>query len=213
MWASVDTDNNVTKVYTRPTAITYGDVNYPANVMTSWSNAELATIGVYPVVTDSSNYEDPDYYINTNETFTYYDSVSVGGTTYTNTVVGAYGTATPMSLDDTTTTDPVTGETTTTPGLKSNAISVQNQQAYGLLQPSDWYVVRQAENGVAIPADWDTWRESIRTTYQSQVTMINACTTVPQLQALYVYSDDDPDDDNPPTRPLPEFPPSPDQTS
>ena len=208
MWASVDTDNNVTKVYTRPTAITYGDVNYPQNVMSSWSNAELATIGVYPVVEDTSNYEDPAYYINTNETFTYYDSVSVGGTTYTNTVVGAYGTATPMSLDDTTTTDPNTGETTTTPGLKSNAISVQNQQAYGLLQPSDWYVVRQAENGVAIPADWDTWRESIRTTYQSQVTMINACTTVPQLQALYVYNDA-----TPPTRPLPVFPPSPDQTS
>jgi len=206
MWASVDTDNNVTKVYTRPTAITYGDVNYPANVMSSWSNAELATIGVYPVVEDTSNYEDPTYYINTNETFTYYDSVSVGGITYTNTVVGAYGTATPMSLDDTTTTDPNTGETTTTPGLKSNAISVQNQQAYSILQPSDWYVVREAENGTAIPTDWDTWRESIRTTYQSQVTMINACTTVPQLQALYIYSGE------PPTRPLPEFPPSPDQT-
>ena len=58
MWASVDTDNNVTKVYTRPTAITYGDVNYPQNVMSSWSNAELATIGVYPVVEDTSNYED-----------------------------------------------------------------------------------------------------------------------------------------------------------
>jgi hypothetical protein len=106
MWASVDTDNNVTKVYTRPTAITYGDVNYPQNVMSSWTNDELATIEVYPAITDSSNYEDPSYYINTNETFTYYDSVSVGGTTYTNTVVGAYGTATPMSLDDTTTTDP-----------------------------------------------------------------------------------------------------------
>jgi len=208
MWASVDTDNNVTKVYTRPTAITYGDVNYPANVMTSWSNAELATIGVYPVVEDTSNYENPYYYTNTNETFTYYDSVSVGGTTYTNTVVGAYGTATPKDLDDTTTTDPNTGETTTTPGLKSNAISVQNQQAYSLLQPSDWYVVRESENGTAIPTDWDTWRESIRTTYQSQVTDINACTTVPELQALYVYNDDDP-----PTRPLPVFPPSPDQTS
>ena len=207
MWASVDTSDNVTKVYTRPTAITYEDVNYPANVMTSWSNAELATIGVYPVVTDSSNYEDPAYYINTNETFTYYDSVSVGGTTYTNTVVGAYGTATPKDLDDTTTTDPNTGETTTTPGLKSNAISVQNQQAYSLLQPSDWYVVRESENGTAIPTDWDTWRESIRTTYQSQVTDINACTTVPELQALYVYTGD------PATRPLPEFPPSPDQTS
>ena len=207
MWALVES-NNVTKVYTRPTAITYEDVNYPANVMTSWSNAELATIGVYPVVEDTSNYEDPAYYINTNETFTYYDSVSVGGTTYTNTVVGAYGTATPKDLDDTTTTDPNTGETTTTPGLKSNAISVQNQQAYSLLQPSDWYVVRESENGTAIPTDWDTWRESIRTTYQSQVTDINACTTVPELQALYVYNDDDP-----PTRPLPVFPPSPDQTS
>jgi len=202
MWASVDTDNNVTKVYTRPTAITYGDVNYPANVMTSWSNTELATIGVYPVVEDTSNYEDPAYYINTNETFTYYDSVSVGGITYTNTVVGAYGTATPKPLDDTTNPDG-----TVTPGLKSNAITVQKNQAYSILQPSDWYVVRQSENGTAIPADWDTWRESIRTTCESQVTMINACTTVPQLQALYVYSGE------PPTRPLPVFPPSPDQTS
>ena len=207
MWASVDTSDNVTKVYTRPTAITYGDVNYPANVMTSWSNAELATIGVYPVVQDTSNYEDPAYYINTNETFTYYDSVSVGGTTYTNTVVGAYGTATPKDLNDTTTTDPDTGETTTTPGLKSNAISVQNQQAYSLLQPSDWYVVRESENGTAIPTDWDTWRESIRTTYQSQVTDINACTTVPELQALFTPVG------NPPVAPLPQFPPSPDQTS
>jgi hypothetical protein len=198
MWASVDTDNNVTKVYTRPTAITYGDVNYPQNVMSSWSNEELATILVYPVVEDSTNYEDPSYYINTNETFTYYDSVSVGGTTYTNTVVGAYGTATPKALNDTTNDDG-----TVTPGLKSNAITTQNQQAYGLLEPSDWYVVRKSENGTAIPADWDSWRESIRTTYQEQVVAINACTTVPELQALYTYSGE------PPTRPLPEFPPQP----
>jgi hypothetical protein len=101
MWASIeDSDNNVTKVYTRPTAITYGDVNYPQNVMSSWSNDELATILVYPVVQDSTNYEDPTYYINTSQTFTYYDSVSVGGNTYTNTVVGAYGTATPKALND-----------------------------------------------------------------------------------------------------------------
>jgi hypothetical protein len=208
MWASIDSDNNVTKVYTRPTAITYGDVNYPQNVMSSWTNDELATIEVYPAITDSSNYEDPSYYINTNETFTYYDSVAINGITYTNTVVGAYGTATPQSLNDTTTTDPTTGETTVTPGLKSKAITTQNQQAYSILEPSDWYVVRKSENGTAIPADWDTWRESIRTTYQSQVTMINACTTVPELQALYVYNDA-----TPPVRPLPVFPPSPDQTS
>ena len=199
MWASIDSDNNVTKVYTRPTAITYGDVNYPANVMSSWTNDELATIKVYPVATDNSNYEDPSYYINTNETFTYYDSVAVGGVTYTNTVVGAYGTATPQSLNDTT-----DSEGNTIPGLKSYAITAQNKQAYSLLEPSDWYVVRKSENGTAIPSDWDTWRESIRTTYQQQVVAINACTTVPELQALYVYNDA-----TPPVRPLPVFPPSP----
>ena len=203
MWASVDTDNNVTKVYTRPTAITYGDVNYPQNVMSSWTNDELATIKVYPVVKDSSNYKDPSYYKNTIETFTYYDSVSVDSTTYTNTVVGAYGTATPQSLDDTT-----DSEGNTIPGLKSQAITNQQSQAYAILQPSDWYVVRKSENSVAIPTDWDNWRESIRTTCQSQVTMINACTTVPELQALYVYNDA-----TPPVRPLPVFPPFPDQTS
>jgi len=199
MWASIDSDNNVTKVYVNPTAVTYGDVNYPQNVMSSWTNDELATIKVYPVVKDSSNYEDPTYYINTNETFTYYDSVSVSGVTYTNTVVGAYGTATPQSLDDTT-----DSEGNTIPGLKSQAITKQQSQAYAMLQPSDWYVVRKSENNVAIPTDWDNWRESIRTTCQSQITMINACTTVPELQALYVYNDA-----TPPVRPLPEFPPSP----
>ena len=198
MWASIDSDNNVTQVYTRPTAITYGDVNYPQNVMSSWTNDELATILVYPAVRDMTNYEDPSYYVNTNETFTYYDSVSVGGTTYTNTVVGAYGTATPMALDDTTNADG-----TVTPGLKSKAITTQNQQAYSLLEPSDWYVVRKSENGTAIPSDWDTWRESIRTTYQQQVVAINACTTVPEFQALFTPVGD------PPVAPLPQFPPSP----
>ena len=199
MWASIDSDNNVTKVYTRPTAITYGDVNYPQNVMSSWTNDELATIKVYPVVEDTTNYEDPSYYVNTDETFTYYDSVAINGITYTDTVVGAYGTATPQSLNDTT-----DSEGNTIPGLKSQAITTQNQQAYSLLEPSDWYVVRKSENGTAIPSDWDTWRESIRTTYQQQVVAINACTTVPELQALYVYNDA-----TPPVRPLPVFPPSP----
>lgn len=197
MWASVDTDNNVTKVYTRPTAITYGDVNYPANVMTSWSNAELATIGVYPVVEDTSNYEGPAYYINTNETFTYYDSVSVGGTTYTDTVVGAYGTATPKNLDDT--TDPDTGDVTH--GLKWNHNQVIINQAYGLLQPNDWYVVRESEAGTAIPADWTTFRTDVRSTAADMQSKIDACTTVDELAALYVYNDAEP-----PVRPLGEWP-------
>ena len=206
MWASIDSDNNVTKVYTRPTAITYGDVNYPQNVMSSWTNDELATIKVYPVVEDSTNYEDPSYYINTNETFTYYDSVSVGGTTYTNTVLGAYGTATPMSLDDTTTTDPTTGEITTTPGLKSNAITVQNQQAGGILQATDWMVVRAAEGGTPVPSDIETWRAAVRTKSNDMCTMIDGVADVDALAALYNYTNTGTEESPVYTRPLGEFP-------
>ena len=176
MWAYVQ-NNQVTKVYKNPKAITIGDVNYPANIFTLWSASELEAISIYIVVEDNSNYEDPTYYINTPQSFVYANGV----------VTASYGPATPKDLDD----------------LKSNAVSAQKQTAYGLLQPSDWYVVRQSENGVAIPADWDTWRQSVRTTCESQVAMINACTTVPELQALYVY---DPDTG---TRPLGDFPPAP----
>ena len=192
MWAYVQ-NNQVTQVYTRPKAITIGDVSYPANIFMLWSASELEAISIYEVVEDNSNYQDPEYYNNTNQSFVYANGV----------VTASYGPATPKPLDDTTYTDPDTGITTTTPGLKSNAVTAQKQTAYGLLQPSDWYVVRKSENGVDIPADWDSWRESIRTTCESQVAMINACTTVPELQALYIYSGE------PPTRPLPEFPPAP----
>jgi hypothetical protein len=184
MWALVE-NNSVSKVYQNPKAITIGDVNYPSNIFSLWSSDDLEAIGIYEVVVDNSNYKDPAYYINTQQSFVYANGV----------VTASYGPATPKSLDDTTNPDG-----TVTPGLKSNAVTTQKNQAYSLLQPSDWYVVRQSENGVAIPADWDTWRQSVRTTCESQVAMINACTTVPELQALYIYSGE------PPTRPLGEFP-------
>jgi hypothetical protein len=40
--------------------------------------------------------------------------------------------------------------------------SLINAEAYNLLQPSDWFVVRQSETGKAIPENWATWRESVR---------------------------------------------------
>ena len=88
MWAFVDSET-VEKVYTRPTAITVGDNQYPANVMTLWSDAQLKGIGVYRVVVDNSKYKDPKYYINTNQEFTF----------ASNKVKATYGTATAKDLD------------------------------------------------------------------------------------------------------------------
>ena len=186
MWALVE-NNQVTQVYTRPKAITIGENQYPSNIMSVWSAEDLEAIGIYEVVVDNSNFKNPSYYINTNQSFDFANDV----------VTASYGTATPKQLDDT--TDPDTGEVTH--GLKWNHDQVIINQAYGLLQPNDWYVVREQEAGTAIPADWSTFRTDVRSTAADMQSKINACTTVDELAALYVYNDAEP-----PVRPLGEWP-------
>ena len=186
MWALVE-NNQVTQVYTRPKAITIGDVSYPQNIFMLWSSDELEAIGIYEVVVDNSNFKNPSYYINTNQSFDFANDV----------VTASYGTATPKNLDDT--TDPDTGDVTH--GLKWNHDQVIINQAYGLLQPNDWYVVREQEAGTAIPADWSTFRTDVRSTAADMQSKIDACTTVDELAALYVYNDA-----TPPVRPLGEWP-------
>ena len=186
MWALVE-NNQVTQVYTRPKAITIGDVSYPQNIFMLWSSDELEAIGIYEVVVDNSNFKNPSYYINTNQSFDFANDV----------VTASYGTATPKALDDT--TDPDTGDVTH--GLKWNHNQVIINQAYGLLQPNDWYVVREQEAGTPIPADWSTFRTDVRSTAADMQSKINACTTVDELAALYQYNDAEP-----PVRPLGEWP-------
>jgi len=192
MWALVE-NNEVTKVYTRPKALTIGDVNYPQNIFMLWSSSELEAIGIYEVVVDNSNYKDPGYYINTNQTFAFRDDVATA----------SYGQATARPLDDS--TDPDTG--VVTHGLKYNDINIVDQQAYGLLLPSDWMVVKATETGGSVEADWTTYRAAVRTTAAEMIVKISAVTTVDELAALYVY-----DDETPPVRPLGEWPQSPDNS-
>ena len=186
MWALVE-NNQVSKVYTRPKAITIGDVNYPQNVMSSWSSEDLEAIGIYEVVVDNSNFKNPSYYINTDQSFDFAND----------TVTASYGTATARALDDS--TDPDTGDVTH--GLKWNHKEVIKNQAYGLLEPNDWYVVRNKEAGTDIPADWTTFRTNVRSTAADMQSKIDACTTVDELEALYVYNNA-----TPPVRPLGEWP-------
>ena len=91
MWALVE-NNQVTQVYTKPKAITIGDVSYPQNIFMLWSSDELEAIGINEVVVDNSNFKNPSYYINTDQSFDFANDV----------VTASYGTATPKNLDDTT---------------------------------------------------------------------------------------------------------------
>ena len=184
MWALVEL-NNVTKVYTRPKSITVGDIQYPSNIFMLWTSSELEAIGIYSVVIDNTNYKDPEYYINTNQSFAFSDG----------TVTATYGTATARALDDSTTDGVVTR------GLKYTHSSAVDDLAYSLLQPNDWMVVKATETSSTVASDWTTYRTGVRTAANDMRTKINAVSDVDALAALYVYNDA-----TPPVRPLGEFP-------
>ena len=199
MWASVES-GSVTELYSRPKALTIGDVNYPRNIFELWTEAELQALNIYTVIVDKRNWKDPDYYQNTASTLAYKATITINGVTYKKVVTESYGTATAKSLDDSTSTDPE-GNETIVYGLKTKHKNAVNKQAYGLLQGNDWLVIRKEEAGTAIPSDWSTFRTDVRSTAESMTTKIDAVSDVDALAALYVYNED-----SPPTRPLGDFP-------
>jgi len=207
MWALVES-NNVTQVYTRPKALTIGDVNYPSNIFMLWSSSELEAIGIYEIVIDNSNLKDKEYYINTNQSFAFKSSVTINSIDYTNVVVASYGTATAKLLDDVLwedgDSDIPEGKSVgdvKTPGIRKNHISNINAQAASILQPTDWMVVRAAEGGTAVPSSITTKRAAVRTKANAMCTQIDNAANVDALAALYVYNDA-----TPPVRPLGELP-------
>jgi hypothetical protein len=197
MWALVE-DNTVTKVFTRPKALTLGDNQYPANIFSLWSSSELEAIGIYEVVIDNTNLKNQEYYINTNQTFAFADG----------TVTASYGTATAKNLDDTLYTADDEAEnannvegTVAARGLKYNHKEAINLQAAGQLQSTDWMVIREADGGTAVPSSISTSRAAVRTKANEMCTAIDGAADVDALAALYEYNDA-----TPPVRPLGEFP-------
>jgi len=89
-------------------------------------------------------------------------------------------------------------------GLKSNKKKVIKQQASGLLQPTDWYVIKANEvEGYTVPTDISNFRAEVRSQSNAMEAMIDASTTVAELKDLYEYTEQL---DGTITRPLPEFP-------
>jgi len=201
MWALVESDN-VTQVFTRPKGMTIGEVNYPSNIFMLWTASELEAIGIYEIVIDNTNLKDKEYYINTNQSFDFADGV----------VTASYGTATAKPLDDVlfTAQDETDGLGTEgevkQPGIRQGHIDTINAQAGGILQPTDWMVVRAAEGGTAVPSSITTKRAAVRTKANAMCTQITNAANVDALAALYVYSNTGTESDPVYTRPLGEFP-------
>ena len=194
-------DNSISKIITNPKAMVIGDVRYPAKIFQLWSKAEKEAIGLYEVVTDSTNKKDEAYYINTNEQFDYAN----------NQVTRSWGTATPKRLEDEDAVDengdPVLdedGNQLINYGLKTEKKRIVKQQASGLLAPTDWYVVKATEvDDYSVPENITTFRAEVRAKSNEMETQIDACTTVDELKELYEYTRQE---DGTTTRPLAEFP-------
>ena len=200
MYALVE-NNEITKLINYPKSLVIGDVRYPAKIFQLWSQSELNAIGIYEVITDSTNYKDPEYYINTNEQYSFAN----------NQVTKSWGTATPKRLDDENAVDengdPVldsNGVQLVNYGLKTEKIRIIKEQASNLLSKHDWQVVKATEVAdYSVPTEITTYRSNVRSKSNEMETSINNCTTVDQLKALYEYTEDD---DGNVTRPLAEFP-------
>ena len=196
MYALVE-DNEITKIINNPKPMIIDDVQYPAKIFQLWSEAELNAIGIYEVVTDSSNKKDEQYYINTDEQYTYANDE----------VTRSWGTATAKELEDRNATDEDGVEldpVVVIKGLKSQKKDIVKQQASGLLAPTDWYVVKANEvEGYTVPENITTFRSDVRTKSNEMENQIDACTTVDELKELYEYTEQE---DGTITRPLAEFP-------
>ena len=196
MYALVE-DNNITKLINNPKSIVIGDVNYPAKIFSVWSASELNAIGIYEVVTDSSNFKDETYYINTNEEYNFAD----------NQVTRSWGTATPKRLEDENATDQNGVElnpVVVIQGLKSKRKNIVKKQASGLLEKTDWYNHKALDDETyTIPNNIKTYRANVRAKSNEMETQIDACTNVDELKELYEYTQNE---DGTTTRPLAEFP-------
>ena len=198
MFALVES-GKITKYLNGNKGITIGDKQYPKAIFGLWSKDEREAIGIYEIEMDNTNLKDEKWYINTNITYSFGSGK----------VTGSYGTATAKAHADTlfTAQDETDGLGTEgevkTRGLKYNLIRDLKSQAATELQNTDWYVIRKADAGTAIPSSITTHRAAVRTKVAEMETAITNASDTPALETLYTYTKQE---DGSFTRPLGELP-------
>jgi len=200
MWALIE-DNTITKIINNPKAMVIGDTQYSRNIFSfRWSNAEREAIGLYEIVFDNSNKKDEAYYINTNQSFAFADGV----------VTASFGSATAKAHADANATDADGNDldpVVVIPGLKTIRIRTVKAQAAGILQDTDWYIVRKADADTDVPSAITTFRAAVRTKAAAMETLITNASNTPAIETLYTYVNTaDEGDPVVMARPLGEFP-------
>ena len=199
MWGLVQ-DGAITKLITKPRGLVIGDVRHSRKIFELWSKSELEAIGIYEVEFDNTNKKDEQWYINTNQSFAF-----AGGK-----ITASYGSATPKAHADANATDDDGNDldpVVVVEGLKTKKIRNVKIQAASILTQTDWYVVRKADAGTAVPSAITTYRAAVRTKAAAMETLITNASNTAAIETLYTYVNTaDEGDPVVMERPLGEFP-------
>ena len=174
MWARIES-NKIVEYYDRKQSIVLNNVRYSSQIFTIWTDAQRKDLGIVPIVISGSHL-DTRFYIEKD----YSDAIAGDG----NSVIRTIGVKdsdrnlndvnevwTQSEIDDgqapdgTSVNDPKLdkdGNQMITRGLKYNAIQKVKTQQAGFLAQTDWYIIRKADAGTAIPSNIQTWRNAIR---------------------------------------------------
>ena len=160
MWARIE-DNKIVEYYNQKQSIVLNNVRYSSQIFTIWTDAQRKDLGIVPIVI-SGTHLDNKYYIEKDHS----DAIAGDG----NSVIRTIGVkAADKALEDVDAVDEdgnklkdKDGNQIITRGLKYNAIQKVKKQQKGFLSQTDWYIIRKADVGTAIPSNIQTWRNAIR---------------------------------------------------
>ena len=183
MWARIES-NNIVEYYDRKKSIVLNNVRYSSQIFTIWTDAQRKDLGIVPIVISGSHL-DTRFYIEKD----YSDAIAGDGNSVIRTI-GVKAADRKLENEDAVDEDgnklkDKDGNQIINYGLKHYALQNVKKQQEGFLSQTDWYIIRKADVGTAIPSNIQTWRNAIRTDATEIETAITNAADMNAFIALY----------------------------
>ena len=183
MWARIES-NNIVEYYDRKKSIVLNNVRYSSQIFTIWTDAQRKDLGILPIVISGSHL-DTRFYIEKD----YSDAIAGDGNSVIRTI-GVKAADRKLENEDAVDEDgnklkDKDGNQIINYGLKHYALQNVKKQQEGFLSQTDWYIIRKADVGTAIPSNIQTWRNAIRSDATAIETAITNAADMNAFIALY----------------------------
>ena len=183
MWARIES-NKIVEYYDRKQSIVLNNVRYSSQIFTIWTDAQRKDLGIVPVVISGSHL-DTRFYIEHNHS----DAIAGDGNSVIRTI-GVKAADHKLENEDAVDEDgnklkDKDGNQVINYGLKHIAIQKVKTQQAEFLSQTDWYIIRKADVGTAIPSNIQTWRNAIRSDATEIETAITNAADMDAFIALY----------------------------